>query len=133
MEAVLVLLVAASAIWLMTWNVTKLSRFEAAYRHDDGFPGTRHSAVWHLPSVEAEYRGFAGADRSALYLLKDPRSQHHASFRYSLRIPWSDIEYRETRLLFRKCLLFEIPARKTCFFMAADLGRKLLADAGRES
>ena len=53
-------------------------------------------------------------------------------FRYSLRIPWQDIEYRRSSLFLRPCIWFDIPSKKIHLYLAADIGERLLAEAGRK-
>jgi hypothetical protein len=141
MVPVLILVVAAAAVGLIVWNASTVRGFENAYRHDEGFGGKLHETPLGLPNSEAKIQCLAGADQFALYLLKGPlrRSsiwqlfQHRPTFRYSLRIPWQDIECRTASMFFRPCIWFDIPSRKIHFYLAADIGQRLLADGGRES
>jgi hypothetical protein len=141
MAPIFVFLIAAAAIGLTVWSASKVRRFENAYRHEGGFGGTLYETPVGLPNSEAKIQCLAGADQSALYLLKGPprRSsilqlfQHRPTFRYSLKIPWQDIEYRRSSLFLRPVIWFDIPAKKIQFYVAADIGERLLADAGRKS
>jgi hypothetical protein len=141
MEPVFILLIAAAAVGLIVWNASRVRRFENAYRHDDGFGGTHYETPLGLPNSEAKIQCLAGADQSALYLLKGPPSrssmwqlfQHRPTFRYSLRIPWQDIECRTASMFFKPCIWFDLPSKKIHFYLAADIGQRLLTDAGRKS
>ena len=72
MEPVFILLIGAAAVGLIVWNASRVRRFENAYRHDDGFGGTHYETPLGLPNSEAKIQCLAGADQSALYLLKVP-------------------------------------------------------------
>ena len=77
---------------------------------------------------------------SALYLLTPPKRKiswwsnrgARGFLRMNLRIPWSDLDWREKTIMFKDCIWFEIPAKKIYFYVPRDVGDKLLVDAGRK-
>jgi hypothetical protein len=53
-------------------------------------------------------------------------------FKTDLRIPWTDLGWKEKRILLKDCVWFEIPAKKIYFTVSKDVGDQLLVDAGRK-
>ena len=72
MVPIFVFLIAAAAIGLTVWSASKVRGFETAYRYEGGFGGTHYETPLGLPNSEAKIQCLAGADQSALYLLKVP-------------------------------------------------------------
>lgn len=143
MTPVIVIAVSVMTVALIWWNAGIIRRFNSDYRYDGEFHGNRHECAVRFANSESGIWCFLGADTSALYLLtaserKRPwwtwsdRGTAHEIFRTDLRIPWSDLDWREKRILLKDCIWFEIPARKICFYVSRDVGDKLLVDAGRK-
>ena len=122
---------------MIVWNTTNWSGFENDYRFDGEFPGNRYECEVRFANAEHSVRCFVGANRAGLYLLSHPDHKRwwwrskDVTFRKNLQIPWSDLECRPGKMFFQDCLWFDIPSRKIHFYVAKDLGDKLLVEAGR--
>jgi hypothetical protein len=139
MQPVLVVAFFVGAIGLVVWSIAKTRRFESAYRYDGGFDGALYGAELRYPQHEDKIVCRAGANSGALFLLCDPawkarswaRDQGRSALRHGLRIPWSQITYRRGRVMFGRCVWFEVAAEKTTFYLPERVASRLLADAGR--
>src|ERR1700733_6585481 len=143
MTPAIVIAVFVMTVVLIWWNAGILRRFKSDYRYEGEFHGNRYECVVRFANSESGIWCSLGADTSALYLLTPSererswwtwsyRGSAREIFRTNLRIPWSDLDWREKRILFKDCIWFEIPARKVCFYASRDVGDKLLVDAGRK-
>jgi hypothetical protein len=135
-----VIAVSVMAIALVLWNAGVVRRFQSDYRYDGEFHGQRYECILTFANSEYGTRCSLGADESALYLLAVPKRKvswwknraAHSFFRANLQIPWSDLDWREKRIVFKDCIWFEIPAKRIYFYVARDVGDKLLIEAGRK-
>ncbi len=123
---------------LILWNVGVMRRFKSEYRFEGQFQGQRYECVLRFANFDHDICASLGADSSALYLLiasKRKRSwfsyrrNAYEIFKTDLRIPWTDLAWQEKRILLKDCIWFEISAKKIYFFIASDIGNKLLIDA----
>jgi hypothetical protein len=139
MEPFLVVLFLAGSIWLIAWSVLKTRRFQSAYRYDGSFDGLLHHVQLQYPQYEHKIICRAGANPAALFLLPDPewkprswlRDQGDMALDHGLRIPWSQIECRRGRVMFGRCVWFEVKAEKTMFYLPEGVALQVLSDAGR--
>jgi hypothetical protein len=140
MTTVLVIAVFVIAVALVLWNAGVVRRFQSDYRYDGEFQGQRYECSLQFANSEHGIRCSLGADGSALYLLAVPKRTvswwknraAHSFFRANLRIPWSDVEWREKRIMLKDSIWFEIAAKRIYFYVPRDVGDKLLVDAGRK-
>lgn len=140
MTPLIVILVSAMAVALVLWNAGIVRRFNNDYRYAAEFQGQSNECIVRFANSEYGTRCLLGADASALYLLAVPKRKvswwknraAHSFFRANLRIPWSDLDWREKTIMFKDCIWFEIPAKKIYFYVPRDVGDKLLVDAGRK-
>jgi hypothetical protein len=141
MTPILVIAVAALAVALVLWNAGVISRFKTDYRFDGAFDGRRYDCVLRFANLDHGLRCFLGADSSALYLfIASERERSWWSypreastiFKTDLRIPWTDLAWREKKILLTDCVWFEIATKKIYFYVASDVGDKLLIDAQRK-
>ena len=128
------------AFALMARQFVQKRTFEDDYRYDGGFGGTRYPKVLRYVWAETGMKCFAGADQSGLYLMAHPHRKPSRVwgstgdsdiFQKNIRIPWSHLEYKPSRVFFGRRLWFELRGRKVYFTLPWDVGLKLLADAGR--
>ncbi len=143
MTLVIVIAVSLLAVLLMFWNVGVMRQFQNDYRYVGEFPGKCYECVLRFANMESGIWCFLGADASALYLLtaSDRKRPWWTSsytgvsneiFKTDLRIPWTDLGWKEKRILLKDCVWFEIPAKKIYFTVSKDVGDQLLVDAGRK-
>jgi hypothetical protein len=143
MTLVLVIAVCVMAAALMFWNIGVLRRFQSDYRYIGEFHGQRYECVLRFANMESGIWCFLGADASALYLLTASNRKRpwwsssytgvsNKIFKTDLRIPWTDLGWKEKRILLKDCVWFEIPAKKIYFTVPRDVGDQLLVDAGRK-
>jgi hypothetical protein len=140
MTTVFVIAVSVMAIALVLWNVGIVWRFQNDYRYDGEFQGQRYECIVQFANSEYGTRCSLGADEWALYLLAVPKRKvpwwknrtARSFFRANLRIPWSDLDWREKRIVLKNCIWFEIPPKRIYFYGPRDVGDKLLVDAGRK-
>ena len=140
MTTVFVIAVSVIAVVLVFWNVRIVRRFQNDYRYDDEFQGQRYECIVQFANSDYGIRCSMGADASALYLLAVPKRKvswwknraARSFFRANLQIPWSDLGWREKRIMLKDCIWFEIPAKRIYFYVPLDVGDKLLIDAGRK-
>ncbi len=143
MTPVIIIAVCVLAAALMYWNVGVMRRFKSDYRYEGGFQGQRYECVLRLANMEYGMWCFLGADASALYLLTASKRKRrwwscsytgvsNQIFKTDLRIPWTDVDWKEKRILFKDYIWFEIPEKKIYFTVHRDVGDKLLVDAGRK-
>jgi len=127
----------------MLWNAGVMRRFQSDYRYEAGFQGKRYECVLRFANLESGIWCLLAADASALYLLTASdrkRSRWRSSsrvisneiFKTDLRIPWTDLDWREKRIFFKNCIWFEIPGKNISFYIGKDTGDELLVDAGRK-
>jgi hypothetical protein len=140
MTTIFVIVVSVIAVALVLWNAGIVRRFQNDYRYDGDFQGQRYECIVQFANSDYGSRCSMGADAAALYLLAVPKRKvswwknrtAHSFFRANLRIPWSDLDWREKRIVLKDCIWFEIPAKRIYFYVARDVGDKLLIDAGRK-
>ena len=141
MSPIIAIAVFVMAAALILWNAAAMRRLKTDYGYDGKFQGKRYECVLRFANLESGIWCFLGADASAFYLLTTParrwswwddRGVANQIFKMDLRIPWSDLDWREKRILFKDCIWFDIPAKNVHFYLAKDVGDKLLADAERK-
>jgi hypothetical protein len=143
MTPVIVTAIFVMTVALVWWNAGILRRFKNDYRYDGEFHGNRYECVVRFANSESGIWCFLGADTAALYLLSDSarkrswwtwnyRSTAREFLGTDLRIPWSDLDWREKGIFIKDCIWFEIPAGKIYFYVSREVGDKLLVDAGRK-
>lgn len=121
-----------------------MNSFFAECRFDSQFGGETYECLLGTPNTEHYIRCSLGADTSALYILsklRNPMRWYHYLYRQSwglksitkhdLRIPWDLVQCRAGNIFFKKVIWFENRERRVYFFVARDVGEKLLADARR--
>jgi hypothetical protein len=138
LKTMLAAILIAAAICLYVWNIRRVLGFQRDYRYDGYFSGRQYECrVGGL----SESRGtlcVMGADAYGLYLLPHPKPARSLwryrdeVFKKSLFIPWADLGCRLGRVLLKDCVWFDLSARKVYFYVAKDIGEKLLNDAGRK-
>jgi len=132
----------AAVVGLYVWNIRRVLGFERDYKHDGNFAGKRYECTVGGFSEGPGLTCFMGADGNGLYLLPHPKparslwsylgnSRRYLVFKKSLFIPWTDLGYRSGRVLLKDCVWFDLSARRVYFYVAKDVGEKLLNDAGR--
>jgi hypothetical protein len=132
----------AAVVGLYVWNIRRMLGFERDYKFDGNFVGKRYECTVGGLSEGHGLLCFMGADAAGLYLFPHPKparslwsyfgnSRRYLVFRKSLLIPWTDVGYRSGRVLLKDCIWFDLAARRVYFYVAKDVGEKLLNDAGR--
>jgi hypothetical protein len=138
----LVAIVIAVVISLLVWNIRRMLEFERDYKYDGNFGGKRYECTVGGLSESPGLLCFTGADANGLYLMPHARpgrtlwsylgnGRRYWVFRKSLFIPWTDLGYRSGRVLLKDCVWFDLSGRRVYFYVAKDVGEKLLNDAGR--
>jgi hypothetical protein len=138
MTPVIAVIFAVVAIALTFSNAVKWYSFESDYRFHGEFQGNRYDCTLRFANLSHNYRCFAGADESGLYLLAyTPRKYcwwrpyyKSAAFKQNLQIPWGDLRCRPETALSRNRLWFDVLPRKIFFCVPKDIGDKLLHDGG---
>ena len=143
MTFAIIIAVFAITAALMFWNIGVMRRFQSDYRYIGEFHGQRYESVLRFANMETGIWCFLGADASALYLLtasdrkrrwwtSSYRGVSNEIFKTDLRIPWTDMGWKEKTILLKDYIWFEIPGKKIYFTVPKDAGDKLLVDAGRK-
>ena len=142
-SAMRIAILIAAVVSLYVWNIRRLLGFERDYKYDGNFAGKRYECTVGGLSEGHGTLCFMGADAGGLYLLPHPKParslwsyllqyRRYEVFRRTLLIPWTDLGYRSGRVLLKDCIWFDLSPRKVYFYVAKDIGEKLLNDAGRE-
>jgi hypothetical protein len=124
------------ALVLYTFYTSK--KFRTAYRFDGRFSGILREASVAIEPAEQSYACIAGADRDALYMLKDSSGQPTSRTQgprlrlsHSLRIPWDDIQSAPGHIYLKRIVWFKGTSPYFALWMPETDALQLLADAGR--
>ena len=133
------------AVSLVLWNIARVRRFQRDYQYDGEIPCVRYECDLRDSAAESPMRCLIGATESALYLAspEDQRRRKwwqswgdyrafHRYYKANLRIPWTDLEFRATTVLFKEVIWFENRSKRFYIYVPRAIGEKVLADAGRE-
>jgi len=133
------LLVFALGVALTLWFARKMRDFLNDYSYLGAFAGQRYDCMLRFAGSEYDTPCAVGADSSALYLFASSSYKRRwwargrtRMLKQALRIPWTDLQWQESRILFKEVIRFEVTGRKIYFFIPKEIGTKVLADAGQQ-
>jgi hypothetical protein len=128
---------------LVVWRAAKIRGFQREFQFEGEFPGQPYECQLRSTDAESPVQCRIGATDTFLYLMP-PQGQTRKRWwavtygdfqgfsKTSLRIPWSDLQWRAGRMFFKEVIWFENRPRQFYVYVPRAIGEKVLIDAGRD-
>lgn len=139
MTFLIVAIIVTLGFYLTMSSAFTLRQTMIGYHYDGPFRGTLYKSHYRMASAEASAPCLLGADRNALYIMRLPGpprrgwapSNDILDASLDLRFPWRALRYKWGRIFWRRCLWSRVESPRLDFYVPADIGARLLADADR--
>jgi hypothetical protein len=126
-------------VFVYAWYRNDLRRLTRDYAHKEPFDGALEHCIVRFPLDELGTDCMLGANGNGLYMSSSRDAQERNrrwSFRYHvirtpIFIPWDCIRIADAKFPLRGHLRFSVPSNKATFFIPREVGRLVLASAGR--